>query len=181
MAEFTPEQQIRRARAILDRSTTTRGWWTTNDLTELLTGILPVIERAPVQQRLASKANKAKFAALDKTLKRARGLNRQLQKIDPTGEWDQFAPVLQQRIGFCKQRLDLPLSPRPCRYRSTYAVNIAWLLLYDRGLPIIRSYDSDWLKLAKILYGDDDVDLYGSLKLVLGWRERWFREIVGDE
>ena len=166
MAKLTREQQIRQARAILDRSTTTRGLFTTNDLTELLTDVLPALDRAPARQRLASKASKAKFSTMETALRKVELINRELQELNPTGEWDQLTPVLEQRIAFGKQRLQLPLPPRVLHQRKTktYAVNAAWLLLYDRDLPITRGRHSRWLKLATILYGDDSVDLYGSLQ-----------------
>jgi hypothetical protein len=192
MVEFTREQQIRMGKGILlpanppTRIKIHRGDGTTEMVVPAehcarqITALLDHIERATIEHRLTSKANKAKFTTLQETLKHARTLNSELQKIDPTGEWDQFAPVLQQRIDLCQQRSRVPESPRSLRFKQAHAREAAWLLLYEWDRPITRGYHSLWLKLTTILFGRDDVDLYGSLNC-LGWRELWLREIGGDE
>jgi hypothetical protein len=81
-----------------------------------------------------------------------------------TSQWDRLAPLVQEHIEWCEQRLDEPPSPRQMRWRKWWAVQFAWLLLYDWDRPITRGQHSSWARLAAILSGDHRANLYGSLK-----------------
>jgi hypothetical protein len=132
---------------------------------------LDVINREATAAAVGSKKHKAALRRLQDSLRRAEIARRKL--LGPEREWserghaDEGLPplALAPWMAYCERQLPWP-RPRSFRRsdRKYHAVERADCLLQDWGHPAGITRGGKWAKLAAVLYGDPQADLFGIMR-----------------
>jgi hypothetical protein len=152
------EQQIRDARKLVDPQRT-------NPFCEDFIGhILDMIDRVVIAGRAGSKTYKKAVTRFQASLKRTELARADLMKLDLAVKADDKCLDLKAWQRFCDQRLAM----RPYTYsqirREALAVQWAAVLLQQVGQPRSKTRNGKWARLAAILHGDRNIDLFHYLK-----------------